>query len=210
LFKQAAFFRRLFCLLPFSYCLNPAMPEGSMEREDLWSRIELVHANIVDQDTDAVVNAANTSLLGGGGVDGAIHSAAGPDLLEECRNLGGAKTGEAKLTKGYNLRARYIIHAVGPVWRGGNRGEPDLLAACYRNSMMLAEGHGLRSIAFPSISTGVYLYPIEQASPIAIGTVLEALPNCPHVECVRFVLFSDRDLDVYHQAVENLQHTEAY
>src|SRR5881296_457281 len=163
------------------------------------ARIEAVQGDITAQAVDAIVNAANTTLLGGGGVDGAIHRAAGPELLEECRALGCCPTGEARITKGYRLPANYVIHTVGPVWSGGRRGEPELLRNCYVKSLRLANEHGITSVAFPSISTGAYRYPIGQAARIALETVREALSKPTSVELVRFVCFSAGDLEVYRQ-----------
>ena len=159
--------------------------------------IAAIQGDITEQEVDAIVNAANTTLLGGGGVDGAIHRAAGPELLQECRTLGGCPTGEARITKGYRLPAQYVIHTAGPVWSGGKRGEPELLRNCYLNSLALAAQHGVRSIAFPSISTGAYRYLIEQAARIAVDTVKECLKKTTSVELVRFVCFSAGDLAVY-------------
>lgn len=154
-------------------------------------------ADITTLDVDAIVNAANRSLLGGGGVDGAIHRGAGPGLLAACRALHGCETGEAKITPGFNLPARFVIHTVGPVWHGGQNGEAELLANCYLNSLKLAEENGLKSIAFPSISTGVYGYPIEEAARIAIETVRSIDPDLKSVEEVIFCCFSRRAIDVY-------------
>lgn len=160
-------------------------------------RIAVVEGDITRQNVDAIVNAANSSLLGGGGVDGAIHRAAGPRLLEECRKLNGCPTGEAKITGGHNLLAKHVIHTVGPIWRGGNAHEDDLLARCYRNSLALAVQNGLRTIAFPSISTGVYGFPIERASKIALSEVKTFLEKDTTLERVIFVCFGQRDYERY-------------
>jgi O-acetyl-ADP-ribose deacetylase (regulator of RNase III) len=157
--------------------------------------MKAIQGDITKLAVDAIVNAANTSLLGGGGVDGAIHRAAGPELLEECRTLHGCKTGDAKITKGYRLPAKYVIHTAGPVWRGGSEGEADLLAGCYRRCLEIAVQHSLASIAFPAISTGVYGYPIKAAATIAVGTVREFAKQHP-LE-VTFCCFSASDLAIY-------------
>lgn len=163
----------------------------------IMNRIKIIRSDITNIKVDAIVNAANRSLLGGGGVDGAIHRVAGSELLEECKKLGGCETGEAKITKGYNLPAKFVIHTVGPVWRRGKSGEAEKLAACYRNSLGLAVNSGVKTIAFPSISTGAYGYPIEKAAPIAMREVKNFLQKNQKIEKVVFVLFSSKDFTIY-------------
>ncbi len=168
-----------------------------MGSEDVKGRIELVRGDITQLAVDAIVNAANTSLLGGGGVDGAIHRAAGPELLEECRTLNGCPTGDAKITKGYLLPAKYVIHAVGPRWRDGRHGEAELLASAYRRALEVALEHGVKTLAFPNISTGIYGYPKEEAADIAIGVVKEFLRQHPEIEKVIFVTFDKENYEIY-------------
>lgn len=160
-------------------------------------KITLIKGDITKLDVDAIVNAANTTLLGGGGVDGAIHRAAGPELLEECKTLGGCPTGEAKITRGYRLPAKYVIHTVGPIWQGGKNNEDDLLASCYRNSLKLAEEYKIERIAFPNISTGVYRFPKERAAQIAINEVKKFLENTKIVKEVIFVCFDEENYMIY-------------
>ena len=164
-------------------------------------RIDVVEADITTLPVDAIVNAANTSLLGGGGVDGAIHRTAGPELLAECRTLGGCETGSAKITRGYRLPARWVIHAVGPVWRGGSHGEADLLASAYRESLRLAAENGARTVAFPAISCGVYGYPVDQAATIAVAEVRGFLQSDPRIQHVTLTCFGPVVLDAYLRAL---------
>ena len=170
------------------------------------TEIRMIRGDITKiSDVEAIVNAANRSLLGGGGVDGAIHRAAGPELLEECRTLHGYITGEAKLTKAYNLPCKYVIHTVGPIWSGGNRKEAQLLANCYRNSLQTAADHGIRSVAFPSVSTGVYSYPVEEAAEIAVSTVKEFTGQHPdRFDLIEWVLFDRHTYEVYDQALRQM------
>lgn len=172
-----------------------------MTQPSIAPAVEVVRADITKLDVDAIVNAANTSLLGGGGVDGAIHRAAGRGLLAECRTLGGCPTGSAKLTRGYDLPARFVIHTVGPVWNGGKNGEDALLASCYATSLALAGQHGLCSIAFPAISCGVYRFPSERAARIAVRTIRDTLPSCPTIARVLLVAFDQHNETVLRMAL---------
>jgi O-acetyl-ADP-ribose deacetylase (regulator of RNase III) len=182
--------------------LTAERKEGAMKKEIL-ERIEVRQGDITKMAVDAIVNAANTSLLGGGGVDGAIHRAAGPKLLEECRSIGGCPTGEARITGGYNLPAAHVIHTVGPVY-SSKPSVPQLLASCYRNSLTLAAGKHLRSVAFPAISCGVYGYPIEEACRIAVDATSQMLEAHPGIERVVFVLFSENDAEVYRRRLRSM------
>lgn len=168
-------------------------------------RIEIIQGDITRQQVDAIVNAANTTLLGGGGVDGAIHRAAGPELLAECRALGGCPTGEAKITKGYKLAAKHVIHTVGPVWHGGGHKEDEMLASCYRNSLALAKQHGLKSIAFPSVSTGAYGFPMERAARIALREIKAFIDREPGFEKVVCVCFGDEAARLHREALDDLR-----
>jgi len=169
------------------------------------SILELVKGDITSESTDAIVNAANSGLRGGGGVDGAIHSVGGPEIMAECRKIGGCPTGGAVLTTGGSLKAKYVIHAVGPVYRGGMKDEEKLLAGAYRTSLEIASKEGIRSIAFPSISTGAYGYPIRDASRVALQTVIDYITDHPEIELARFVLFSDGDLNIYRESLEKMK-----
>jgi len=171
---------------------------------DIKNKIQIVEGDITKQNVDAIVNAANTSLLGGGGVDGAIHRAAGPELLEECKKLGGCPTGEAKITRGYKLPAKYVIHTVGPIYRDGKRNEAELLARCYRNSLKLAVEYGVKTIAFPAISTGAYGYPLEEATQIAISEIKSFLQKNESIQKVIFVCFGKQTYETYRKVFEQI------
>ncbi|MFC1736249.1 O-acetyl-ADP-ribose deacetylase [Candidatus Hydrogenedentota bacterium] len=175
-----------------------------MEKTINKSLIQLVEGDITTEDVDAIVNAANSRLMGGGGVDGAIHRAGGPAILEECKTLGGCPAGEAKITTGGKLKAKYVIHTVGPIYHGGDRGEPELLESCHRRSLEVASENGCKTVAFPAISTGVYGYPREKAAPVALETVKKYLEAHTDIEVVRFVLFGRSAYDAFAEALEKL------
>ena len=175
------------------------------EEAKMKPRIDIIQGDITKQRVDAIANAANTTLLGGGGVDGAIHRAAGPELLEECRTLHGCETGEAKITRGYRLPAKYVLHTPGPVWHGGNRDEDELLASCYLSCLHLASEYGCKTVAFPSISTGVYHFPLERAAAIALGTIAAYLERHPEIERVSMVCFDARTKTAYDAALKALE-----
>ncbi|MEE9167278.1 MAG: O-acetyl-ADP-ribose deacetylase [Candidatus Neomarinimicrobiota bacterium] len=168
------------------------------------NRIEVMQGDITKVEVDAIINAANQTLLGGGGVDGAIHRAAGPELLEECKTLGGCRTGEAKITRGYNLPAKWVIHTVGPIWHGGKRGEPDLLASCYRSCFKLSEEFGVRTMAFPAISTGAYRFPMDEAAEIAVTETVKSLDEHAWMEKITFVCFLDEAYRTYRRVLRDL------
>jgi O-acetyl-ADP-ribose deacetylase (regulator of RNase III) len=186
------------------------MAENMLEYRVGRAKLRLVQGDVTEMETDAIVNAANPSLMGGGGVDGAIHRKGGPKILEECKRIratewpNGLPTGKAVITSGGNLKAKYVIHTVGPIWRGGNSGEPELLAEAYRNSLKLAVSKGLKTIAFPSISTGAYGYPIEKACRVALTTVKEFLEKEDKLDMVVLVLFSKRDFEIYKEIAEEI------
>ena len=175
-----------------------------MARQLRNARLEVIVADITTLGVDAIVNAANSSLLGGGGVDGAIHRAAGSELLDECRTLQGCATGDAKITRGYRLKAGHVIHTVGPVWNGGSHGEDDLLASCYRRSLMLCQKHSLASVAFPAISTGIYRFPADRAAGIAVATIVDALAAAPAVNHVIFCCFSKDSAKLHVEALADV------
>jgi O-acetyl-ADP-ribose deacetylase (regulator of RNase III) len=192
----AAIFNFQWQIFNLQFCLYAERP--------MLDRIEILQGDITKLHVDAIVNAANESLLGGGGVDGAIHRAAGPELLAECRTLGGCPTGEAKITKGYKLPAKHVIHTVGPVWHGGTHGEDELLASCYRNSLLLAEKHKLATIAFPSISTGVYRFPMDRAVRIALREIVAFLETSRSVKKVTLACFGEDALQTHRKAFDEI------